>query len=331
MRDYLVDVPVKINIWTRPECQKLQWDVIRQARPSILFIQSDGGRNENEWELIRENRKLIDESIDWNCTVYKLYEDVNLGMYSMGIKRNNFIWSKVDRCIFLEDDQIPSVSFFRYCAELLEKYKDDLRIECICGMNTLGISDNVTSDYFFSKQGSIWGFASWKNRYSANTGFDYFNDQYIMKLLKEKTKKDKNIWKRMMGYAKNQRYENHIPGSEFWIDFDMYAQERVQIIPKYNMIKNVGCLSNSEHSNDYKYLDNTTKKIFNMEVYEYTFPLKHPRYVIADEEYKRKRDYLLGRNHPLITIYRKIESRLFRLKYGGVSEMFSLKRKKHED
>ena len=110
MKPYLVDVPVKINIWIRPECQKLQWDVIRKARPSILFIQSDGGRNQSEWDAILKNRKMIDESIDWECKVDRLYEDTNLGLYAMGYKRNQLIWSKVDRCIFLEDDQIPSIS-----------------------------------------------------------------------------------------------------------------------------------------------------------------------------------------------------------------------------
>ena len=70
MKPYLVDVPVKINIWIREECQKRQWEIIKKARPSILFIQSDGGRNESEWKAINNNRKLIDNGIDWECTVY---------------------------------------------------------------------------------------------------------------------------------------------------------------------------------------------------------------------------------------------------------------------
>ena len=164
-KPYLVNVPVKINIWIRPECQRKQFEVLKQARPSILFVTSDGGRTEKEWEAIYANRKLYDKQIDWNCTVYKLYMDENLGMYAMGKKRAELVWNNVDRCVSLEDDIIPSVSFFRYCAELLEKYKDDQRIECICGMNHLGKCENVHSDYFFSRQGSIWGTATWKRVY----------------------------------------------------------------------------------------------------------------------------------------------------------------------
>lgn len=112
MKPYLVDVPVKINIWIRPECQRRQFEIIKQARPSILFVTSDGGRNEKEWELIKQNRKIYDEEIDWECKVYKLYMDHNLGLYAMGKERENLIWNTVDRCIMLEDDILPSVSFF---------------------------------------------------------------------------------------------------------------------------------------------------------------------------------------------------------------------------
>lgn len=73
MKEFLIDVPVQINIWIRPECQKKQFEVIKKVRPSILFLVSDGGRNEAEWNAIKINRKLYDENIDWNCKVYKLY------------------------------------------------------------------------------------------------------------------------------------------------------------------------------------------------------------------------------------------------------------------
>ena len=132
LKPYLVDVPVRVNIWIRPECQRKQFEVLKQARPSIIFLQSDGGRNEKEWEAIRKNRKIFEEEVDWDCTIHKLYEEENQGLYTMGKKVSKYIWEHVDRCIFLEDDFIPAVSFFQYCAELLEKYKDDTRISCIC-------------------------------------------------------------------------------------------------------------------------------------------------------------------------------------------------------
>lgn len=307
MKPYLVDVPVRINIWIRPECQKKQFEVLKQARPSILFIQSDGGRNEKEWEAIRENRKLIDEGIDWECTVYKLYEDKNNGLYAMGKKVCEFIWSTVDRCIFLEDDILPSVSFFKYCAELLEKYKDDERIECICGMNHLGISENVNSDYFFSRQGSIWGVATWKRVYQERNSFDYANDEYVMSLLKQRTKHNPIAWKRLVAYGSNEYYEGHTAGGEFWYEFDMYSKNRLQIIPKKNLISNIGCTENSAHAVELNKMSHGIRRVFNMKTYEIEFPLKHTQYVIPDVLYEKRRNRIMAYNHPFIEFGRKIE------------------------
>ncbi|MBR5538512.1 MAG: hemolysin activation protein, partial [Clostridia bacterium] len=172
-KPYLVDVPVRINIWIRPECQKRQFEVLKEARPSTMFLISDGGRNEKEWEAIRQSRAIFEE-IDWECTVYKIFEEKNNGLYTMSRRGADLIWSKVDRCIFLEDDNLPSVSFFAYAAELLEKYKDDERIVCICSMNHAGVWEDTDSDYFFAERGPIWGQAIWKRSYmQRDFGLEY--------------------------------------------------------------------------------------------------------------------------------------------------------------
>lgn len=333
-KPYLVDVPVKVNIWIRPECQKKQFEVIKEARPSILFVTSDGGRNEKEWELIRQNRKLYDEGIDWDCTVYKLYMEENLGMYAIAKKRNAFIWSKVDRCIFLEDDQIPSVSFFSYCAELLEKYKDDERIECICGMNHLGVCEEVQSDYFFARQGSIWGTATWKRTVADRGNFDYAKDPYVMKLLKQRTRHNPIAWKRLNAYAKQEYYEGHVPGVEFWTEFHMYSQNRLQIIPKHNMISNVGFGEDSIHFDELKKTPPSLRGIFNMKTYELEGPIKHAQYVIPDIEYEKKRNRIMCYNDPIAQIGAKLHRVYVTIRYldfAYIGKLLKrLKRKKNE-
>ena len=327
MKPYLVDVPVKINIWIRPDCQRQQFEVIKKARPSILFIQSDGGRNNNEWKLINQNRELYEYGIDWQCKVFHIYENYNNGLYTMAQKTSSLIWNTVDRCIFFEDDQIPAVSYFRFCAELLEKYKDDERVECICGRNQLGISENVSSDYFFSRQGSIWGAATWK-RVIQNRTFEYGKDPYIMNLLKNSTKHDPIIWRRLKTYAYDKLCDGHIAGGEFWFEFDMHAQSRVQIIPKKNMISNIGFTSNSAHATTWDNLSSKTKKLFNTKIYEINFPLKHPIYVIPDLDFEKKRNKLLNRNQSKI---QKIINNIFRfIHYLKKGDFVTIKNKIHK-
>lgn len=315
-KSWLVDVPVKVNIWIRPECQRKQFEVIKQARPSILFVISDGGRNEDEWHKILNNRKIYDTEIDWDCKVYKIYEHSNQGMYAMERKTQELVWSKVDRCIFLEDDILPSISYFRFCAELLEKYKDDLRVNRICGMNHMGVSENVSSDYFFSRQGSIWGCAVWKRTWLQYYDFSYGQDTYIMKCLKQRTRHNKVFWKRLNGYANGALYDGHIAGDEFFFELSMYAQNQLSIIPKFNLISNIGCTGDAAHARELKKLPRGIRKVFNMKTYEIDFPLKEAKYVIPDVEYERKRNRIMGYNYPLVFGVRKVESFLLMLRYG---------------
>lgn len=309
MKPYLVDVPVRVNIWIRPECQRKQFEVIKQARPSILFLISDGGRNEKEWEAIYQNRKMIEDGIDWECKVYKLYEDKNNGLYGMGAKGSALVWSTVDRCILLEDDILPSVSYFQYCAELLEKYKDDERISVICGMNHTGVSEDVTSDYFFSKEGSIWGIARWRRTVNPEL-FAYKEDPYVMKLLKQQTGYNKTFWKHIVGYSKDKYHDGHPAGAEFKYEFCSYGYNQLQIIPKRNMISNMGCDSSAAHATELKKMPRATRNLFNMKTYEMEFPMKHPKFVIADAEYEKKRNKILAYNMPLIAFFRRLETLL---------------------
>lgn len=321
-KPFLVDVPVKTNIWIRPECQRKQFEILKQARPSILFVISDGGRNERECQIIAEHRKMFDEEIDWDCQVYKIYEEKNNGLYAMGKKSRELIWGTVDRCVFLEDDILPSITFFQYCAELLEKYKDDERINVICGMNHLGVCEDVNSDYFFSRQGSIWGTATWRRVQQYRGDFEYGKDAYIMKLLRQRTKHNKIFRGRYEAYAKQQYYEGHLAAAEFYYEFGMYGHNQLQIIPKKNLISNIGCTPDSAHSDDLKSLPKGIQRVFNMETHEMEFPLKHAKYVIPDVFYEKKRNKIMGYNCPWISFYRKIE-RFFRgICYKGIRFTF---------
>jgi hypothetical protein len=317
-KPFLVDVPVKINIWIREACQRAQFEVLKKARPSILFVTSDGGRNEKEWAIIRKHREMFDTEIDWQCTVYNLYMDENKGMYGMGRYRTELIWSTVDRCIMLEDDIVPSISFFRFCAEMLERYKDDPRIECVCGMNHLGVWEPATADYFFSRQGSIWGYATWKRAVDDRGDFGYGADAYTMSLLKQRTKNNPKFWKRIAAYASQEHFEGHIAATEFWIEFHMYAQNRLQIIPKRNMICNMGYGADSAHAKGEKYFVADTRNLFNMKTYELEREIRHNKYVIPDVDYEKKRNALLGYNDSWATLRHSVEGFFLKVKYDGL-------------
>ena len=339
MNDYLVDVPVAVQLWIRPEAQKQQFEILKQAKPSTLLVISDGGRTEEEWNLIQQNRNLFDYGIDWNCTVYKFYSDTNLGTYGCIRAMHSFVWQYVDRCIFLEDDILPSVGFFRFCAELLEQYKDDPRVYAICGMNHEGISEQVSSDYFFSRYGSIWGHALWKRSYEQYYDYQFKNDAYTTELIEKAASKIiPGHKKQIMNIAAYGEYDGHQPGGEFFMNFAIYGQHQLLIIPKKNMISNIGCDTSSAHANSLNNLPKGIRRVFNMERYEPVFPLQHPHYVFPDTRYEKVRNRIMGFGHPLVTAYRNAETVALNVKHGNsdyvkrkIGERIRLKVGKHQE
>ena len=313
MREYKVDVPVRVMIWTRPELLKKQFEILREAAPSTLFLVSDGGRNQSEKDKILESRRIFDD-IDWNCKVYKIYYEDNQGLYTIFKVWNEFIWSKVDRCVFLEDDYLPSVCFFEYCAELLEKYKDDERIEMITGNNVLGVYDDAHPyDYFFTEVGwSIWGTATWK-RVAKDYGypFDYAENEYIKKCARDNLT---DFWyKKFDGYCNKILVDNHVPGTEYFHAINSVLYHRLSIVPCRNMIKNMGVIG--EHANYSKGED--VPEYFNSKTYELEFPLKHPQYVIDDKAFGIKYQKLLGHHYNRYVWFMKRVLNFFDLLFKG--------------
>lgn len=331
MRPYEVDVPVRVMLWTRPDCLRQQFEVIKKAAPSILFLISDGGRNEKEMAKIRESRKIYDE-IDWECTVHKLYFDENQGMYTMMKNTRELVWGTVDRCIFLEDDYVPSVSYFKFCAELLEKYKDDERIHMITGNNPFGTYDAPKDqDYFFTENGwSIWGTATWK-RCAENREYPllYKDDEYIKSCLKANLN---DFWyKKAEGYCSGELVDGHVPGGEYFHATNSALFHRLSIVPTKNLIKNIGYAG--EHSNYKKASD--APSYMGVDTYELDFPLRHPKYVIDDKNYSNMYDRLLGHDKkgPVGKLIAKLKMSVMLLKNGKILSVLKRKisgRKKEE-
>lgn len=163
--NYQCKSPVLLIFFNRPDTFQQVFEQVRKAKPPRLILAQDGPRNEMDKEGILLCRKIA-EKIDWNCEVVREYSEVNLGC---GIRPQSAISKALelfDRVIILEDDCVPAESFFRYCDEMLEKYRDDERIAYISGLNHFETWDCGEQDYFFTKTGAIWGWATWANKWN---------------------------------------------------------------------------------------------------------------------------------------------------------------------
>ncbi len=162
--------PVALIAFNRPETTARVFDAIRAARPSRLFLICDGARADRagETERVAEVRRLL-ERVDWPCEVERNYSETNLGCCDRPASGIAWVFSRVEEAIFLEDDILPDPTFFRFCDELLERYRSDTRVMTISGYNALGASGATPASYWFSSYPRSWGWASWRRAWS---GFD---------------------------------------------------------------------------------------------------------------------------------------------------------------
>lgn len=294
---YRSTTPVMTNIWIRPNLQKQQFELLRKAKPEILIVQSDGGRNQTEWDAIKEGRNLFDNEIDWPCQLHRLYSEKNLGLYSMLALARDYVWSNFDTCIFLEDDDMPSVSFFRFCEEMLERYARDTRISYVSGNNPLADEMDVPADYIFSCLSSINGTATWKrfadvNYFDIDTCIDNISglDDYYLSRMKMLCDHDGyNFWDRHL----KEMYEtgldnNHIAGREFAIAYSRYAHYQLQIVPKRNLTVNKGVGKDAAHAAPLEETPKALRKLYIQESCEIDFPITHPQLVVRDLDFEKK-------------------------------------------
>lgn len=288
--EYICNTPVLMIFFNRPDSFSKVFEKVRVAKPKTLILAQDGPRNEQDKPGIEQCRKVV-ENIDWDCTVIRDYSEVNLGCGVRPKSAIDFALKKFEKVIVLEDDCIPSPTFFRYCDELLEKYKDDERIAYISGLNHFERWDCGNSDYFFSTAAAIWGWATWRRAWSRF--YDYhangINDEYVLKLYKQQIGNTSIYEDRISSLKKANASAQNGEKLSYWDTqwgFAHFTQNMLAIVPKTNQICNVGAGVDSTHAQNVtatKYIK--YKNMLFIPTYELDFPLKHPNFCTCDREY----------------------------------------------
>lgn len=288
--EYICKSPVLLIFFNRPDSFAKVFERVRVAKPHTLILAQDGPRNENDMIGIQACRKIV-ENIDWDCEVIRDYSDVNLGCGARPKSAIDFALSKFERVIILEDDCVPSPTFFRYCDELLERYQDDERIAYISGLNHFETWDCGNYDYFFSKAASIGAWATWRNTWSRF--YDYYasgvHDEYRLKLYKQQIGNKTIYEQRIAALNKANLSAQNNEKLSYWDTqwgFAEFTQNMLAIVPRINQICNIGVGESSTHAQKL----NTTqyvkyKNIVFIPTYEFDFPLKHPDFCAGDMDY----------------------------------------------
>lgn len=325
MRNNNTDIPVVYNFFVRPQISKKVFHEIKKFKPRILYLVSDGPRNEREKEIISLNRNQIEEMIDWECEVEKIYSNVNIGFDIMKITYQE-VFKKNDMMIFLEEDILPTQSFFHFCNELLIKYKDDPSIYIITGMNFLGKYPDDGPSYFFVNSGSTWGMGLWKRTIELfQEDLSILDNKYINSIIKENMKiKNKYHHYQHLMVKKNEEDAYIKDGELYLMGFNQnILYNSLAIVPSVNLVENIGDCEGSENSDKMIMLPKKMRYISNLSASEIEFPLKHPEFKIVDYVYGGLTAKLSPNSNAVSCVYYKFERGLRILIFGGPRYFYS--------
>jgi len=285
------DIPVVIFIFKRHKAV----DVVRriaEVKPRKLYILADQGRNDAEREAVASCRAAVEAAIDWDCEVIKNYAAENRGVYQNIGEGAKWVLRQEKWAIFLEDDNLPEVTFFAFCREMLQRYEHDTRVLWVCGTNYLGDYKPANgASYVFTRHMLPCGWASWGDKFERFYCGDlsFCEDETVMTRIgdmycnKKVFKQYRGSW--MAEYYRMKSGQRPISW-DYQMDFSIKAHNLYGICPCRNQIKNIGVDEDSIHGGSI--MNTMTKRFCGMDSYPIEFPLQHPTTLLADPVFEKR-------------------------------------------
>ncbi|MFZ2621006.1 MAG: hypothetical protein WAX85_02180 [Minisyncoccia bacterium] len=240
-----LDTPILLMIFNRPEISDKSFEVVRKMKPKQFFICADGPRKDRPDDVAKcEKAREIANRVDWPCKVKTLFQKENLGCGTGSVTGIKWMFEHVDRGIIMDDDCLPHPSFYYFCQELLEKYKDNPKIMHISGNNFQDGKKRGNGSYYFSEYTHNWGWATWARAWK------YYDHNMIS------PEQRKHIWDKQ------------------WLN-SVKRRGGLAVIPNVNLVSNIGSGEDATHTTE-------ITEFSNMKSHKMVFPLVHPKKIKRD-------------------------------------------------
>jgi len=292
--------PIAFFIFNRPDLTKIIFRTISNARPSRLLVIADGPRKNipEDLENCEASREVITH-VDWKCEVLTNYSEVNLGLKERISSGLNWVFDNCDEAIILEDDCLPNQSFFKYCEQLLEFYRNEDQIMMVSGDNFQFGTKRGNYSYYFSRYFHIWGWATWKRAWqyydvSMNKWPTLRDTSWLYELFKNKI--IVNYWKIIF----DDVYNGKINSWAYQWFFSGLVLKGLAVMPNVNLVSNLGFDTRATHTKNSKQL------LANIKTEKMIFPLQHPKELTQNYEADIYSHYKLNENRIMRRIYKRL-------------------------
>jgi hypothetical protein len=259
--------PIAFFIFNRPDTTRRVFEEIRRSRPSTLLVVADGPRPDHpgEAEKCLAVRDIIDQ-VDWPCDLRKNYSESNLGCKTRVSSGLDWVFEMEENAIILEDDCLPQPTFFRFCGDILDYYKDDKEIMHISGDNFLQGKNKIETSYYFSKYAHVWGWATWRRSWILFHEYDHDFERLDLDFRIFKTQSERNFWAKLLEQLRTRQMD-------YTWDYQWalicLSHKALCAMPKSNMVSNIGFGQGATHTQNISWLASLPTLAMD-------FPLRHP-------------------------------------------------------
>ena len=272
----MLSTPILLLAFNRPLLTKKVFSKIREVKPKKLYIAIDGPRNNHKSDI--ENIKKVKDvcnNIDWDCKVFYLNRDFNLGCKISVSGAIDWFFEQETKGIILEDDCLPNIDFFSYCEELLEVYENNDKIQMITGDNFQDGIVRGNGSYYFSKLTHVWGWATWKRAW----------DNYDVKMSFWPEFKHSNEFNKIFEIEIAANYFRSIFDSVYNGKIDtwdyqwnacVWYNNGLSVTPNKNLVTNIGFGPDATHTTDINEKKKGSRSSHSI------LPLKHLDSIIRD-------------------------------------------------
>jgi hypothetical protein len=267
-------------IFNRPDTTAQVFEAIRRAAPPRLLVVADGprARHADDVEKCATARTTI-ERVDWDCEVLTNFAETNMGCKQRVSSGLDWVFEMVEEAIILEDDCLPHPTFFRFCEELLQEYRDDERIMAVAGNNFQFGRRRTQHSYYFSRYPHCWGWATWRRAWQ-----HYDPKMALWPRIRDEgwlgsvlhNKREIAYWTRIFDLT----YAGDIDSWAYAWTLACWVQHGLTILPSVNLVSNVGFGTQATHTGG-------SGRFANMKTYPVDFPLDHPSFILRDAKADR--------------------------------------------
>jgi len=232
--------PIAIFVYKRLDLLKILINSLKKnalSKKSVIFIFSDGWRNDSDKEDVLNVRKYIVKISCFKKVIIVLRPN-NFGLSKNIIDGINFVFKNNKKIIVLEEDLKLSKNFLTFINSGLKIYENEKRIASINGWFFPLICKKNISDTFFIRGADCWGWGTWRRAWKK---FDSNGQRLLNKIRKNKLERLFNF-NNSFNYIKMLKDQINKKNQSWAIRWyaSIFLENMYTLHPRLSLVENTG-------------------------------------------------------------------------------------------